>query len=179
MILNIGCGEELYGNIRCDIVHTGSVNILASALKLPFRDNVFNEVYSKCVFEHVTNHQGFLEEQVRVLKKGGIIKLITDNAGFWRFHILGSHVKPKIKSKWLCEYKGLRDVDRHYALFTPEHLKNHFSRLKVKILKVELGLYDDSPSTSINFSFIERILSSINIFKNLMLPRIMIIVKKA
>ena len=54
----------------------------------------------------------------RVLKPGGKIIIITDNAGFWKFHIFDTHTKPKIPLKRLSLYAGRGELDTHYSLFT-------------------------------------------------------------
>src|SRR3972149_5784116 len=88
-ILNVGCGNQTYGThfvdkypkrkgvIKCDIERG----------KLPFKSNQFDEVYSRCLFEHLKNPFHVLKEMHRILKPKGRLILITDNAGFWGFHM--------------------------------------------------------------------------------------------
>lgn len=86
-ILNVGCGRETYGTHFVDLYPTRpevkEVNI--DNEKPPFPANYFNdnEVYSKNLLEHLTNPGFVLKEIVRVLKKGGKLILITDNASYW------------------------------------------------------------------------------------------------
>ena len=47
---------------------------------LPFRDNVFDEVYLVHVIEHLLCPYLLLKEVRRILKKGGIVKIFTPNA---------------------------------------------------------------------------------------------------
>lgn len=166
MILNLGCGNDLYGDIRCDIVKTTTVNVVSDAEHLPFRDEIFDKVYSRCVFEHMPNAHSALKEQLRVLKMGGAMELITDNAGYWRFHILGIHTKPRIKSKWIQLYRGRRG-DKHYALFTAAHMENHLSNFNLEIQSMSLGVYG-----FLGYSWLERLLSFVPLLKNMCLPRI-------
>jgi len=50
--------------------------------------------------------------------------LITDNAGYWCFHLANSNF---VKSgDHVGGHKG-KKLDKHYALFTIEHLKNLFT----------------------------------------------------
>lgn len=77
MMLNIGCGEDPKGDIRLDIRKTRSVNIIADARMLPFRDESFDYVYSSHLIEHFSHRyvRNVLLEWVRALKKGGIIEI--------------------------------------------------------------------------------------------------------
>ncbi|MBS7635568.1 hypothetical protein KEJ34_08855, partial [Candidatus Bathyarchaeota archaeon] len=53
MMLDIGCGEgPKRGDIGLDIRKTSSVDILADARMLPFRDESFVHVYSSHLIEH-------------------------------------------------------------------------------------------------------------------------------
>lgn len=135
MILNLGCGNEKYGDIRVDIYPTKTTTHVLDVEKgLPRKwSNKFDIVYSKNLFEHLRNPGFVLKEMKRVCKPGGKIILITDNAGFWEFHIFGVHVTPKIRLKRLCFYRGRGELDTHYSLFTKEHLINHFKRAGLKI----------------------------------------------
>ena len=83
MILNIGCGSQTFGDVRCDIYISEAADIICDALHLPFRSECFEIVYSKTVFEH-SNPLNALAEQKRVLRRGGQIIVITDNSGYWR-----------------------------------------------------------------------------------------------
>src|SRR2546426_9579193 len=84
-ILNVGCGEDTYGTHFIDSVPTRKdvVKCNIDQDRFPFNDNFFDEVYSEQNFEHLKNPMNFLKESSRVLKKGGSIVIITDNAGFW------------------------------------------------------------------------------------------------
>lgn len=136
LILNLGCGNQKYGDIRVDIHKTFTVNFIADLeTPLPFRDEVFDVVYSRCVFEHLRNPSLFLKEIRRVLKSGGIVQLITDNAAFWRFHV----AFPPFST-----YMGLHDSypstgihDKHYGLYTMGHLKNHFKAAGLQLIRIE------------------------------------------
>jgi tRNA G46 methylase TrmB len=75
-----------------------------------------------------------LKESYRVLKKGGKLIIITDNASF--FGIFGKvhHVgHEKIR-----ENEGITQ-DRHYALFTPNHLENWLRYVGLR--KIKVGYY--------------------------------------
>jgi len=139
-ILNVGCGNSVYGTdfvdlypakgrkevIRCDITRQ----------KLPFKSNIFDKVYSSFVFEHLANPEFVLKEMVRVLKKGGEIEIHTNNAGWWAYH----NSKSKVKTHYGGYEKtgrsgggtGEGTEDKHYALYTWHHLKNHLENIGLK-----------------------------------------------
>jgi len=122
-ILNIGCGSETYGTDFID-AYPSRQNVIQCDLSeknLPYDDNTFDEVYSKNLLEHLPNPLHILKEAKRVLKKGGKLYFLTDNAGFFLFHI------PLRKNNFLQHNSNTvryGEKDRHYFLFTPLHLKN-------------------------------------------------------
>lgn len=69
--LNIGCGQDAWGDIRIDVScsffdwHFRPV-LLADACYLPFRNGVFRKVKASHVLEHVSYPHKALEEMVRV-----------------------------------------------------------------------------------------------------------------
>lgn len=119
-ILNIGCGEEMYGDVRVDCVKTrATTHVLDLNEPLPFPDGYFEEVYCKSVLEHIGNVKQFIEEAMRVLKKrGGKFWFRTDNASYLGFH-WNSHQAYIDNEAW-------NDEDKHYFLFKEEHLRNLF-----------------------------------------------------
>ncbi|MEM5811458.1 MAG: methyltransferase domain-containing protein [Candidatus Aenigmatarchaeota archaeon] len=123
-ILNVGCGRDTYGTDFVDKyparVEVKKVDV--DKEKLPYPNNFFDEVYSKNLLEHLTNPGFALKEMYRVLKKGGRIVLITDNASYWVWCIGRTHHGG---------YRGFKE-DKHYCLFVPEHLVNYFKRLGLK-----------------------------------------------
>ena len=53
MMLDIGCGKnKKRGCIGLDLRKTGSVDVVADARKLPFREEAFDHVYSSHLIEH-------------------------------------------------------------------------------------------------------------------------------
>ena len=132
-ILNIGCGDDTYGThfvdlspsrpdvAKCDI----------DSENLPFEDGFFDEVYSKDVFEHLTNNRHFVNECARVLRKGGRIRIVTDNANSWVWAVAGTHLGGHEK------LRGEPTEDRHYALFTDGHLKTHLRKAGLKTVSTK------------------------------------------
>lgn len=173
MILNIGAGKTEFGDIRLDIYRSPTVDLVADAELLPFRDNSFNLVYSRNVLEHLPNPLSALREQRRVCSKGGKIIVITDNAGFWAYYILGHHTRPILKTRGRDLYSGMKAEDRHYFLFTKEHLENLFDRADLLVLNVEFADFG-----TIKADLISKFLRCIPLFKNVSYPRIRIIASK-
>lgn len=134
LVLNLGCGEQTYGDVRVDI-YRGKANLLADVEKsLPFKNDVFDEVYSRHFFEHLKNPSIGLSEMVRVLKSGGRLVLITDNAAYIPFHL-----HPRFGSGFHSwnGYRGVSPIDKHFSLYTPEHLKNHLLDQKLQIAVIK------------------------------------------
>ena len=115
LTLNLGCGEDPYGDVRLDFVPTGSANLVGDCQQLPFKDDSFTEAYERNVFEHLPNPGQHLLEVKRVLKEGGTLTLITDNASCLKYSLLRTHTGG---------YSKHHGKDKHFALFTKEHIKN-------------------------------------------------------
>ncbi len=132
-ILNIGCGNERYGTDFVDLYPTRKEVLKCNIDKdrLPYRGRVFDEVYSRGIFEHLTNHTNFFLEIKRVLKKDGKLTLITDNAFYILFWI---PLSPAYQHGYKSPYG---DKDRHYALFTKSHLQNWAEKFGFKVEKIE------------------------------------------
>jgi ubiquinone/menaquinone biosynthesis C-methylase UbiE len=133
LTLNLGCGEDVYGDVRLDFVPTGSANVVGDCQQLPFKDDSFVEVYERNVFEHLPNPGQHLFEVKRVLKEGGTLTLITDNASCLKYYLLGTHTGG---------YSKHQGKDKHFALFTKEHIKNFMELCSFRI--VELSFIDSN-----------------------------------
>ncbi len=131
-ILNVGCGGSTYGTHFLDMYPSRPevVKCNIDTQKLPFPNNTFDEVYSKNLFEHLKNPNFVLREMFRVAKKGGKIKLITDNGNFIFWHIRG-----KTHSGGYELHGQHGKEDKHYALYTAHHLVNHLSDVGFKNIK--------------------------------------------
>jgi len=132
LVLNLGCGDQTYGDVRIDR-YKGSANVIVDLeTKLPFMDNIFDEVYSRWVFEHFRNPGKALDEMARVCKPGGMVIIITDNAGSigqnWPG---GAHAGGYAKIARGSE-------DRHYSLYALEHMKNHFDASGLNVVELRL-----------------------------------------
>lgn len=74
VIFNVGAGYTYYGPrvLNIDIFDSGTTNVIASALALPFADASADAVILQGVLEHVEDAQRTLAECYRVLKPGGL-----------------------------------------------------------------------------------------------------------
>ena len=164
-ILNIGCGYKLEPGtdfvdfapkdpkvVYCDI----------DSERLPYADGTFDKVYSLCLFEHLTNHANYMKEAYRVLKKGGKLEIITDNAGFIGFHIpFGVSYNHGYNSIYAMN-------DKHFALFVDSHLRNYAEKFGFENVKVQYDVLEDPRFI---FSVLKGILYSI-LPKNMTATRI-------
>ena len=127
--VNIGCGGTSNGDVRVDFIRTQSVTVVADGLHLPFRDNTFTYAYERNLLEHVPNPGSHLVEVRRILRHNGNLELITDNAACLKYYLLGTHTGG---------YSKAGGKDRHYAVFTIEHVRNLLAAAGLITVKVEL-----------------------------------------
>jgi ubiquinone/menaquinone biosynthesis C-methylase UbiE len=76
--IDIGCGENKQpGFLGLDFRMSASVDIVADASMLPFRDESFEHVFSSHTLEHFSHNEvnRVVAEWVRILKKGGVIEI--------------------------------------------------------------------------------------------------------
>jgi ubiquinone/menaquinone biosynthesis C-methylase UbiE len=137
-ILNVGCGNDTYGTDFVDLYPSRPKVKKCDFDKdrLPYKSNMFDEVFCKGVIEHVRNPSSLIEEMKRVLRKNGKLIIITDNAHFLGFHIKGSmHTGGYEKHGRIGGGSGSKD--RHYALYTTNHIKNHLEVAGMKNIKIK------------------------------------------
>ncbi len=130
-ILNIGCGNQKYGTDFVDLYpkRKSIIKLDLQKQRLPYKKEIFDEVYSKCFLEHCMNPGRMIEEMIRVLKKNGKIKIITDNANYWTYALKDSLHRGS--------YEQEKSEDRHYVLFTDWHLINYMKKFKLKNIKIK------------------------------------------
>ena len=73
-ILNVGAGYTALGErvVNIDIFDSGTTDVIASGMALPFPDNCADLVILQGVLEHVEDATSTLAESFRVLKPGGL-----------------------------------------------------------------------------------------------------------
>ena len=130
MKLNIGCGEHrLEGYKGVDITKTGAADIVADINK-PWKfakDETVDEIYASHIVEHVDSLIHFFNESHRVLKKGGILKVIAPyytSVRCWQDpthkHAISEHSFLYYNKEWremngLSHYPITADFDFGYA----------------------------------------------------------------
>lgn len=125
-ILNVGCGGQTYGTHRVDFFNTKTSTEVANLEKeLPYKDDMFDEVYCKSVLEHIKNIGLLISEMRRVLKPGGKIWLRTDYAGYLPMYLFKTH-----EHNTLVDNKYDFPEDHHYHLFVDSHIKYLFKDFK-------------------------------------------------
>jgi SAM-dependent methyltransferase len=86
LIVEIGSGGGFYSELRRDVLSVdlrpgADVDIVASALQLPFRDRSTSVILLLNVLHHLPDPRAFFRECSRVLKPGGRVCLIEPYAG--------------------------------------------------------------------------------------------------
>ena len=80
-LLNVGCGDHYHPEWTNIDIQPNSSDVIAHDIRkgLPFSDSTCDAVYHSHVIEHMPpeGSQHFLRECVRVLKKGGILRVAT------------------------------------------------------------------------------------------------------
>jgi SAM-dependent methyltransferase len=130
-VLNVGCGSDLYGTHRLDIDPASRATERGSAMAMPYRDALFDEVYAANVLEHMPNPLLFLTECRRVMRPGAKLILITDHAGRLGYHVRGFRA---------VDNHGWHGVggDRHFMLFNTGHIRNLLDAAGLRVERLEL-----------------------------------------
>lgn len=133
--LNLGCGNDLTGDVRVDFSKEsrGANKILNLELPLPFEDNSFSKVIAKGIIEHLPNPVQFISEIYRVMEPNASLLLVTDNAAFPLIYWKGQ--------RHAGGYRGRVKNDKHYMVFHPSHILEIFSRVGFVEIKIELVPY--------------------------------------
>ena len=91
--LHLGASSHLLGGwLNADIEPQPGTTFLDATRRYPFAADTFAFAYAEHMIEHVTHHDGsaMLSECHRVLKPGGVVRLVTPNLDT----ILGLHSEP-------------------------------------------------------------------------------------
>ncbi len=73
--INVGCKTTYFADINMDIKRGFAVNIIASALNIPFKNSSFATIYLMEVLEHLPKNteEKAIKELRRILKTNGIL----------------------------------------------------------------------------------------------------------
>lgn len=182
-ILNVGCGTETFGTDFVDMYPTRKEVIQCNVdeERLSFPNNIFDIVYSNNLLEHLRNVGFVLDEMVRVLKKGGKLVLITDNASYYLFHLW------KPYSAHYSNYSEHGPEDKHFALFTTTHLENLMKSVNLKLVKMDLITWYDPnkanpvmkyPIKKSKLALPNRVVGKLPVVSHMAFPRILVVAKK-
>jgi len=107
--------------------------IVADAHHLPFRDGVADRVYAIHVIEHLEEPMLFLRECYRVLKKGGMVMIVTPN-----FMSVNALADPD--HKHVFNFFKLRKMMREAGFVTRHRLGWNIGSLTPKPLRLFIKL---------------------------------------
>jgi predicted SAM-dependent methyltransferase len=109
--LQIGCqNHPIEGWLNVDIEPTReSIIYMDATQRFPFDNDAFSFVFSEHMIEHISLTQGvfMLKECYRVLKPGGVLRVVTPNIRF--LLELFSSNKTAIQQKYISSYKKFYD----------------------------------------------------------------------
>ncbi len=137
-ILNIGCGKDTYGTDFIDLYpqRPEVVKCDMELGKLPYENDVFDEIIASHVLEHVRNLFPLMEELHRVLKRGGLLKVWVPHASD-----MGAFGHPDHKRFFTV------NTFRH---FMENEYDNQYSKARFELIKVRLN-FIAGPSKSPKF----------------------------
>jgi len=135
--LNIGCGADCPADfLNLDIREGTGVDIIADCRKLPFSDGRFDHIESHDCLEHISHRETYatLIEWLRVLKKGGTIRIIVPN-----LLVAFDSIRKRDYATGLNILYGAQDYpeNKHLMGFTPENIRNILTELKVNVQVVK------------------------------------------
>lgn len=127
--LNIGCGRDIKKDyINLDIIKLPWIDVVADIEKpLPFRDNLFDEIYAEDVLEHIINFNGLLSELHRISKSNGLIVIIVPHLSFF-----ASYTDPTHK-----RFFGYHSFD----YFTQDGDYNFYTTLRFEIIRRKIRFF--------------------------------------
>lgn len=155
-ILDLGCGRgdllnvfnslgfDIYGaDIAKSNIEVSSENIQyfdfnTETYKYP--DNMFDVIYSKSVIEHISNTDHFIKEQIRILKPGGMLILLTPdwNSQMNIFYNDYTHIRPYTQKGLnnLLESYDFKEVNTEKFYQYPLYWKYPFMKIIPNILSI-------------------------------------------
>ena len=127
MRLNLGCGRDIRaGFINLDLVSLPGVDVAYDLDQgfLPFKDSQFDEVYCRHVLEHLEAFSTVMEDLVRILRPGGILKVEAP-------HCSGPMAYSDPTHRRFFAYNTFR-------YFTEDYVFNFYSQARAEIVQTKL-----------------------------------------
>lgn len=141
MKLNVGCGADIWGDIRVDVLRDSfmamgksTANLLADARYLPFKDKCFDELRMHEVLEHIPDWKKALHECCRVAKKMSITVPVDS-------------YMPRHYVNWVLNLITTTQPKRLLRFFDPAYLK-YVLKLRART-KEHLWQFDINTLTSL------------------------------
>ncbi len=124
--LDVGCGvRKPTGFIGVDIDRNTDVDVVASALCLPFKDGVFSEVHSRRCIQHIKESGKAIGEVNRVLAVGGCFRVIVAGWRGWLWHQFKFIVHKPCKVFRMYSVKSMkRSLEKHKFIVTEANSVN-------------------------------------------------------
>ncbi|MFI5420678.1 MAG: methyltransferase domain-containing protein [Nitrososphaerales archaeon] len=130
-IVNLGCPKFCQGFLCVDKFPYDKRVISADVYEFLRMCSVqgvrYESIYIKNLLEHLGNSLNFLILCRSVLKPGGVMKLVTDNAEFFPYYIPLALVGTGVGGHSTNSYALGMNQSVHLAIFTKLHLKNLFA----------------------------------------------------
>jgi len=120
-VIDLGCGTDKYSSsFGVDFRQVDGVDLAWDLNKeLPEEHHgKYDEVYSKCVLDHLGNPLKFLKGCHKYLKEGGRLVLIIDNGDYWRYHFHLGNYHAKV---WEVDCPD-KPYTHHKMMFQMKHL---------------------------------------------------------
>lgn len=127
--LHLGCGRDIRpGYVNLDLAKIPGIDVVADLeTRLPFRDGVFDEVFTSHVLEHVGDLIPLLGELARVCRPGAVVRIEVPHFSFF-----GAYTDPTHK-----RFYGYHSFD----YFTPEGYYNFYSNLRFRIRRRQIRFF--------------------------------------
>lgn len=139
--VNLGSGDNQAPEyINVDLRAECSPDLICDVRKLPFEDGRFDYVFSSHTLEHISYRETreTLTEWLRVLSRGGVIKIIVPNI------LVAIRSVDSDYGSALGILYGSQDYELNYhkTAFSPSYLKGLLEEQGVEVVKVFEGGYD-------------------------------------
>ena len=109
--LNIGCGYDLWGDVRLDIRRECKPTLIADAQNLPFINGSFKVAKMSSVLEHLDNPYRALHESLRVTTEK--LKLAFPDERDMRARVVRFFFSLPFSIRWFSSYAILRQRGEH------------------------------------------------------------------
>jgi predicted SAM-dependent methyltransferase len=141
--LDVGAGENPRGDVNVDIRHLSQIDIICTALCLPFKDETFGRVFLNYVIEHFRYRDvvSLLKEINRVTKPNGLIEIRVPNFQsiavllLWLTGRTTQHQIPMVAPMLTGDQDYKENV--HLSLWTVKLLKLYLKSTGFNVLKVK------------------------------------------